>query len=87
VRLGGHDLQLIPIPDPRQYGNTQHAGCSWVVYKVTLSPRHSEQPLEFAVHAYLPTGVEAQTEAWLVKQWWSESSRPEADGYYGDAPS
>jgi len=86
-RLGGHDIQLIPVPDARQFGNTQNAGCSWVVYKIALAPAHSEQLLEFAIHSYLPAGVEALTEAWLVKQWWEESARPEADGYYGQAPS
>ena len=87
ARLGGHDIQLVPVPDARQYGNTQHAGCSWVVYKIPLSRAHSGQLLEFAVHSYLPEGVEAVTEAWLVKQWWEESARPEADGFYGQAPS
>lgn len=87
ARLGGHDIQLIPVPDARQYGNTQHAGYSWVVYKIPLGAAHSEQLLEFAVHSYLPTGTEALTEAWLVKQWWEESTRPEAGGYYGQAPS
>jgi hypothetical protein len=31
--------------------------------------------------------VEARTEGWIVKQWWHENSRPEADGLYGDSPS
>ena len=87
ARLGGHDIQLIPVPDPRQYGNTQSAGCSWVVYKIPISAAHSEQPLEFAIHSYLPDGVRAITEAWAVRRWWQESTRPLADGYYGDAPS
>lgn len=86
-RVGGRNIQLVPIPDARRYGNTQSAGCSWVLYKVPLTARHSEKPLEFAVHTYLPPGVEAHVEAWLTKQWWKENSRPEADGYYGDAPS
>jgi len=85
--LAGHEIQMIPVPDARRYGNTQHAGCSWVLYKIPLADRHSEEPLEFAVHAYLPEGVEAHTEAWIVKQWWQESARPEADGLYGDSPS
>ena len=87
ARIGGHDFQLIPVPDPRQYGNTQHAGCSWVVYKVPLSQGLSQQSVEFSVHSYLPAGVEAITEAWTVKEWWHESTRPEAEGYYGDEPS
>ncbi|MGH9611944.1 MAG: hypothetical protein ACRD4P_02570, partial [Bryobacteraceae bacterium] len=87
ARLGGHDIQLIPVPDPRQYGNTQSAGCSWVVYKIPISAAHSEQPLEFAIHSYLPEGVRAITEAWVVRRWWQESTRPLADGYYGGAPS
>ncbi len=81
VRAGGRDLQLIPVPDARQFGNTQHSGCSWVLYKIPLAVRHSDELLEFAVHAYLPDKVEARTEAWIVKQWWRESSRPEADGF------
>ncbi len=88
ARLGAHDIQLMPVPDARQFGNTQHAGCSWVLYKIPLAAaRHSEQPLEFAVHSYLPAGVEARVEAWVVTQWWQEGSRPQADGFYGDAPS
>ncbi len=86
-RLAGHEIQMIPVPDARRFGNTQHAGCSWVLYKIPLSARHSNEALEFAVHSYLPEGVEAHTEAWIVKQWWHENSRPEADGLYGDSPS
>ncbi len=86
-RLAGRDIQMIPVPDARRFGNTQHAGCSWVLYKIPLSARHSEEPLEFAVHAYLPKGVIAHTEAWIVDQWWQESGRPEPDGFYGDSPS
>ena len=33
-RLAGRDIQLIPVPDARRYGNTQHDGCSWVLYKI-----------------------------------------------------
>jgi hypothetical protein len=78
---------MIPVPDARRFGNTQHAGCSWVLYKIPLSAEHSEEPLEFAVHAYLPRGVAAHTQAWIVDQWWRESGRPEPDGFYGDSPS
>ena len=77
----------IPVPDARQYGNTQNAGCSWMVYKVPVSASHSEQELAFSIHTYLPEGVDATVAAWLVKQWWREDTRPEADGSYGDAPS
>jgi hypothetical protein len=86
-RLAGREIQMIPVPDARRFGNTQHAGCSWVLYKIPLAARHSNEALEFAVHAYLPDGVEARTEGWIVKQWWHENSRPEADGLYGDSPS
>lgn len=87
ARLGEHEIQLFPVPDARQYGNTQNAGCSWVVYKVPISAAHSGQLFQFAVHSYLPANVEALTEGWLVKQWWQDSTRPEADGFYGQAPS
>jgi len=86
VRMGGEDVQLIPIPDSRQFGNTQSLGCSWVVYKVRLSRQWSLQPLQLAVHAFLPDGVEALTQAWVVKQWWQEDARPAPDGYNTDAP-
>ncbi len=86
-RLGRRDIQMIPVPDARCFGNTQHAGCSWVLYKIPLSAKHSEEPLEFAVHAFLPSGVTADTQAWIVQQWWHEDARPEADGFYGDSPS
>lgn len=86
-RVGGREIQLVPVPDARQFGNTQSAGCSWVLYKIPLADRHFDTDLEFAVHTYLPNGVEARAEAWLTRQWWKEKTRPEADGYYGDAPS
>ncbi len=87
ARIGEQKIQLIPVPDARQFGNTQKAGCSWVSYKMRLSREWSGKPLQFAVHAYLPEGVETRVEAWVVRQWWEESGRPLGDGYYGDAPS
>lgn len=87
VRVGGLDRQMIPVPDARQFGNTQSAGCSWVLYKLPLPAGQSGKAVEFAVHSYLPEGVDAPAEAWVVKQWWNESARPQADGFYGDAPS
>ena len=87
ARVGDQKVQLIPVPDARQFGNTQSAGCSWVVYKVPLSPRHSQKAVEFAVHTYLPPDVEPLIEAWVIRQWWQEMTRPQADGFYGDAPS
>jgi hypothetical protein len=86
ARMGGEDVQLVPVPDSRQFGNTQSFGCSWVVYKVRLSRQWARQPLQLAVHAFLPEGVEARTEAWVLKQWWQEDARPTPDGYYNDAP-
>jgi hypothetical protein len=86
ARLGDQNLQLIPVPDGRQYGNTQKAGCSWVLYKTRLARRAAGR-LSIAVHAYLPAGVEAQVEAWVVQRWWQENARPIGDGYYTDAPS
>jgi hypothetical protein len=87
TRIGNQKIQLIPVPDARQYGNTQKAGCSWVVYKVRLNRQWSGEILQFAVHSFLPEGVESQVEAWVVPQWWEESPGPRGDGYYGDAPS
>lgn len=85
--MDGRRLQLIPVPDARQYGDTQKAGCSWVLYKIRLNPEWSHKKLQFTVHAYLPEDVEPQIEAWVVKQWWEMSTRPLGDGYYGDEPS
>ena len=87
AKVGDRLIQLVPVPDARQFGNTQSAGCSWVVYKVPLAERHSGEPVEFAVHAYLPDGVHTRVDVWVNHQWWREDARPEADGYYGDAPS
>jgi hypothetical protein len=87
ARIGDHDIQLTAVPSPRQYGNTQHAGCSWIVYKLALGQSLSNQPIEFAVHSYLPDGVEATTKAWVVKQWWQQDTRPEAEGYFADEAS
>lgn len=85
--IGEQKVPLIPVPDARQYGNTQSKGCSWVLYKLRLNPEWSGKELRFAVQAYLPENVEWLTEAWVVKRWWKESARPLGDGYYGDAPS
>jgi len=87
TRMGEQTVQLIPVPNARQYGNTQKMGCSWVVYKLRLNPQWSGKRLQFAVQACLPEGVDALVEAWVVEQWWVESPRPLGDGYYGDAPS
>ena len=46
-----------------------------------------DDALALALHAYLPAGVEATVEAWLVNRWWHESARPMPDGYYTYAPS
>ena len=83
----GRRIQLIPVPDARQYGNTQKAGSSWIVYKTRLNRHWSQKELRFAVHAYLPERVEPQIDAWVVKQWWKEKARPSADGYFADEPS
>jgi hypothetical protein len=92
ARLGDgtadENVQMIPVPDSRQNGNTQGIeGSSWVVYKVRLGKEWSGKPLKLAVHAYLPDGVEAKTEAWVVKRWWREDARPMANGYFTDEPS
>lgn len=87
VRIGDQNIQMIPVPDSRQHGNTQAAGCSWVVFKVRLNRGWSGQALKLALHAFLPEGVEAQVETWVVKRWWEENTRPAGDGYYTDAPS
>jgi hypothetical protein len=87
VRIGDEDVQMIPVPDGRQFGNTQSFGSSWVVYKVRLNRRWAHKPVKLAVHAYLPEGVEAEIEAWVTKMWWKEDARPKSDGYYNDAPS
>jgi hypothetical protein len=87
ARIGDQDVQLIPVPDGRQFGNTQSYGSSWVLYKVRLNPQWSGKPLKLAIHACLPDGVEAQTEAWEVQRWWQDEARPAGDGYYNDAPS
>jgi hypothetical protein len=87
TRVGDRKVQMIPMPDGRQHGNTQSYGCSWLTYRVRLNPAWSHQPLQFAVHTNLPAGVEAVVEAWVVRRWWQENPRPTADGYYTYAPS
>jgi hypothetical protein len=86
LRIDDENVQMVPVPDGRQYGNTQSFGSSWVVYKVRLPKRWSGKPLQLAVHSWLPDGVQAKTEAWVIKQWWQNETRPSADGYYTDAP-
>jgi hypothetical protein len=87
ARVNDQNVQLVPVPEGRQYGNTQSAGCSWIVYKTRLNPRWSQATLKLAIHAMLPPGVQAHIEAWVVKRWWQENTRPASDGYYADAPS
>jgi len=87
ARIGDQNVQLVPMPDARQFGNTQKAGCSWVVYTLRLSREWSGRLVTLAVHAWLPAEVEAHTEAWVVKRWWREDARPIGDGYHADAPS
>ena len=88
VRIDDHLVELDPVPDSRQYGNTQGIeGCSWVTDKVRLGHEWSNKKMKLAVHAYLPDGIEAQIEAWVVTRWWSEDPRPTPDGYYTDEPS
>jgi hypothetical protein len=87
ARLGDQKVQMIPVPDARQFGNTQKLGASWVVYKVRLGRKWSGEKLSFAVHASLPPGVESAVNAWVLEQWWRESPGPRGDGYYGDSPS
>jgi len=87
ARVGDENVQLIPVPDSRQNGNTQADGCSWIVYKVRLNRQWSGAPVKIAVHAYLPDGVEAEIESWVIKRWWQEDTRPTSDGYYTDEPS
>ena len=87
VRIGDEDVQMVPMPDGRQFGNTQSFGSSWVVYKLRLNPKWAGKPVHLAVHAYLPDGVEADIDAWVTERWWQEDGRPVGDGYYNDAPS
>jgi hypothetical protein len=87
ARVGEQDVQLVPVPDARQFGNTQKAGCSWVVYKVRLGTRWSGQTLHLALRSWLPEDVEADIEAWLVRRWWRQDARPVSDGYFAEAPS
>ena len=87
ARIGSEHLVLIPMPDSRQFGNTQKAGCSWVVYKAQIRRQWSHGRLELAIHSYLPDGVEPQLEAWVVHQWWRETGRPLPDGFYANEPS
>jgi hypothetical protein len=87
ARVGDERVFFVPVPDARQFGNTQKAGCSWVVYKTRLPRRMSGRDVRLGVHAFLPEGVSATVDAWVVRRWWSESARPVGDGYYADAPS
>lgn len=86
ARIGDYPIQMIPAPDARQFGNTQNAGCSWVVYKFPLGAHWAGKELQLAVAAYLPEGVRASVEGWVVRQWWEEPARPLGDGYYADEP-
>jgi len=87
VRVGDQHVQMTPVPDGRQHGNTQSYGCSWLVWKARLTPEWSRATIRFAVHAHLPDDVEARMEAWVVKRWWQERTQPSGDGYYTYAPS
>ncbi len=87
ARVGDERVVLVPVPDARQFGNTQKAGCSWVVYKTRLPRRWAGAQLRLAVHGHLPEAVTMTVAAWVVRRWWHESARPVGDGYYADSPS
>ena len=87
VKIDDQDVQLVPVPDGRQFGNTQSYGSSWITYKVRVGRQMSGKKVKLAVHAYLPAGVDAEIKGYVVKRWWNENARPTADGYYNDAPS
>jgi hypothetical protein len=87
ARIGTERVLFEPVPDARQFGNTQQAGCSWVVYSTRMPRRWAGARLRLGVHAFLPAGVTAQVEAWVVRRWWSESARPVGDSSWADAPS
>jgi hypothetical protein len=87
ARIGAERVHFVPVPDARQFGNTQKAGCSWVVYKTRMPRRWAGRVLRLGVHAFAPPDVEAVVQAWVVRRWWNESARPVGDGYYADAPS
>ncbi|MBS0631625.1 MAG: hypothetical protein JSS11_06900 [Verrucomicrobia bacterium] len=87
VRVGDQHVQMTPVPDGRQHGNTQSYGCSWLVCKARLTPEWTRKKIRFAVHANLPEDVEARVEGWVVQRWWEERTRPSPDGYYTYAPS
>ena len=70
--IGEQKVQFIPVPDARSTGNTQHSGCSWVVYKLRLNPEWFGKELQFVVQAFLPENVEPHVEAWVVERWWKE---------------
>ncbi len=82
VRIGEQYVQMIPVPDGRQHGNTQSYGCSWLVCKARLSPEWTRASFKFAVHANVPEEVEARVECWLVRRWWQDNTRPAGDGFY-----
>jgi hypothetical protein len=86
ARIGDDSLQLLPVPDSRQFGNTQGDGASWTVFKTRMRRAWSEQTLRFAVNAFLPADVEGEIETWVVRQWWGENELPMFEGFYGDAP-
>jgi hypothetical protein len=87
ARIGDQALTLAPVPDGRQYGNTQKAGCSWVLYRARLGRHCAHHEIRIGVHAWTPPEVEVRVEAWLVHRWWREDPRPSPDGFYADAPS
>jgi len=87
VRVGEQHVQMTPVPDGRQHGNTQSYGCSWLVWKARLTPEWSRATVRFAIHAHLPGDVEARVEGWVLQRWWEERTRPSGDGYYTYAPS
>jgi hypothetical protein len=87
ARLGDRRVQMVPVPDARQFGNTQSFGSCWTVFKMRVGRHSSGRPFEFAVHTYLPDGVEAGIEAWVVSQWWDDRRRALPDGSYAEARS
>ena len=66
-------VEFTQTPDFRQNGNNQW--CPWIVFSAPLPRSFAGKQIQFGISSYLPVGVDATTDLWLVKEWWPRRMR------------
>ena len=54
---------------PRHYMRMGR-GSPWLLFRLPVGPRHSEETVRFELAGILPKEVDLQLESWLYDEWW-----------------